>query len=132
MNKTNRKNKTNLIVNWPSGWFTVDSLLADNPEFEKITLRVRVNNAIKDNSVGVIGTFKGSLGRPKIVFATLPVSQETLIDAKVAGTILDNDMTDVMTVVDVKSYSESTDVPSESTDELSVEIKELTDSSVHT
>lgn len=127
MKKTNRKNKTNLVVNWPTGWFTVDSLLADNAEFEKITLRVRVNKALEDKSVAVIGTLKGSKGRPKLVFASTPVSQQTLIDAKSAGTVLDNDTTNVMSVVDVK--------PSENTSDVEETVAEtqdvVTDSKVH-
>lgn len=131
MKKTNRKNKTNLVVNWPTGWFTVDSLLSQNSEFEKITLRVRVKKALEDKNIGMIGTLKGAKGRPKLVFATLPVSQETLIDAKTAGTILDNDTTNVMPVVDVKSSSETTDVVSEFTEGTSVEIEESVDNQVH-
>lgn len=131
MKKTNRKNKTNLVVNWPTGWFTVDSLLAENSEFEKITLRVRVKKALEDKSVGVIGTLKGSKGRPKLVFATLPVSQETLVDAKSAGAVLDNDTTDVMPVVDVKSSSESTEVPVDSTEEAVVSVEESTGNRVN-
>ena len=109
MKKTNRKNKTNLVVNWPTGWFTVDSLLADNSEFEKITLRVRVNKALEDKSVSILGTLKGSKGRPKLVFATAPVSQETMVDAKSNGVVLDNDTTNMVEVVNVKTDTGATE-----------------------
>lgn len=114
MKKTNRKNKTNLVVNWPTGWFTVDSLLSDNAEFEKITLRVRINKALEDKSVSVIGTLKGSKGRPKLVFATTPASQDILVDAKSHGVVLDNDTTNMVEVVNVSApVAESEEVHTE-------------------
>lgn len=103
MKKTNRKNKTNLIVNWPKGWFTVDSLLANNSEFVKITLRVRVGNALSEKSLATLGTLKGSKGRPKLVFSTTPVSAETIVSAKEAGVLLDESVINVVSVMDIKS-----------------------------
>ena len=40
MKKTDRKNKTNLTVNWPKNIFTIEELNQKNPEFVNITLRV--------------------------------------------------------------------------------------------
>lgn len=103
MKKTNRKNKTNLTVNWPKGWFTVDSLLADNSEFVKITLRVRIGNALNEKSLATLGTLKGSKGRPKLVFSTAPVSAETVVSAKEAGVLLDESVINVVSVMDIKA-----------------------------
>lgn len=103
MKKTNRKNKTNLIVNWPKGWFTVDSLLADNSEFVKITLRVRVGNALKEKALTTLGTLKGSKGRPKLVFSTAPVSSETIASAKEAGVLVDESVVNVVSIMDIKA-----------------------------
>jgi hypothetical protein len=103
MKKTNRKNKTNLIVNWPKGWFTVDSLLADNSDFVKITLRVRVGNALKEKALTTLGTLKGSKGRPKLVFSTAPVSSETIDSAKEAGVLIDESVVNVVSIMDIKA-----------------------------
>ena len=72
MDKTPRKNKTNLQINWPTEteFWTVKNLLARNPQFVEITLRVRLSNAIKKhNTVAVIGDKMNSHGRPEMVMA---------------------------------------------------------------
>lgn len=116
MKKTNRKNKTNLVVNWPTGFFVMESsedhpnieaLTTYNPEFVPITLRVRLNNAIEDKHTTKIGTLKNAKGRPKLVFAVAPVSIETVDAAKNAGVLIDNDVTNVVNVVDVKVDNKS-------------------------
>jgi hypothetical protein len=107
MNKTNRKNKTNLTVKWPTGFYTVDSLFNSNPEFIKITLRVRLNNAIKDGTVSVLGSIKGSKGRPKLAFANAPVSAETLKLAREAGVVEDVPSQHIIDVVKVSANTET-------------------------
>ena len=84
-NKTNRKNRTDLTVNWPSSneYFTVKDLFQLNPQFIKITLRVRLRKAIEEQrTVAVIGTMMGSKGRPSLVYAMTPVSQELVESAR--------------------------------------------------
>jgi len=131
MKKTNRKNKTNLIVNWPTGFFVmetstehphVEALTTYNPEFVPITLRVRLNIAIDEKHTTKIGTLKNAKGRPKLVFAVAPVSIETVEAAKNAGVLIDNDVTNVVNVVDVKA--------TESTDEVSTSVEVVHDGEV--
>jgi hypothetical protein len=111
MKKTNRQNKTGLTVNWPTGFYTMEtceshpnvpSIWNQNQHFILITLRVRLTNALEDKQVVKLGTLKGSKGRPKLVFATAPVSQKTIDDARNAGVFLDDNIPHVMNVVDVK------------------------------
>jgi hypothetical protein len=76
-----RSNRTSLTVNWPSNdtYFTVNDLVAANPQFVRITLTVRLDKAVKkDKLVACIGTLKGSLGAPSKVYVTTPVKQSTL------------------------------------------------------
>ena len=68
-------------------------LLVINPKFKKITLRVRLANAIKEGKVSEIGTIpnpKGK-GRPLKMFAMTPVTQNMLNKAKAEDiTLVDN------------------------------------------
>lgn len=116
MKKTNRKNKTNLVVNWPTGFFimepadehpNIQSLTGFNPEFVPITLRVRLNNAIEDKHTTKIGTLKNAKGRPKLVFATVPVSTETIESAKAAGVLVETDVINTVNVVDIKATNQT-------------------------
>jgi hypothetical protein len=103
--KTSRKNKTNLVVNWPTNdeYFTIDSLSARNPDFVNITLRVRLQKAIEeDKSVAVIGRRNGGKGRPKLAFAMRPVHQAALDGAKADGIFLD-DESKLIPVMEVNS-----------------------------
>jgi hypothetical protein len=108
MKKTNRKNKTNLVVNWPNGHYTVDSLFAENPDFIKITLRVRLNKAISDKSVAVIGTRNGGKGRPKLVFTSTPVTKDVIDAAKQDGVLVENEST-LVNIVAVSNQPEPTE-----------------------
>lgn len=83
--KTNRKNKTNLTVKWPVGYFTIDQLNKENSEFINITLRVRLKSALEDKQVVEIGTLHAGHGRPKLAFACAPVSASTIQAARDAG-----------------------------------------------
>ena len=51
MKKTDRKNKTNLTVTWPSNVFTIKELNAQNTDFVEITLRVRMKKAIDSGEI---------------------------------------------------------------------------------
>lgn len=127
MKKTNRQNKTGLTVNWPTGFYTMEtceshpnvpSIWNQNQHFILITLRVRLTNALEDKQVVKLGTLKGSKGRPKLVFATAPVSQKTIDDARNAGVFLDDNIPHVMNVVDVKT--------------MEVDVTENTETTVYT
>jgi len=82
MKKTNRKNKTNLVVKWPTSHFTIDELNKLNPDFINITLRVRLKNAFDGKQVVELGTKHIGKGRPKLVFAVAPVSDKTIRSAR--------------------------------------------------
>jgi len=101
--KTQRKNNTNLTVNWPGStdYFTIKDLRSMNADFVEITLRVRLKKAIdEEKTVGVIGTTNPGKGRPSLVFAMRPVLQSVLDSAKAAGVQLDDQtkLVNVMTV----------------------------------
>lgn len=112
MKKTNRKNKTGLNVNWPNSFYIMEpakdhteipSLLGANSDFVKITLRVRLNTAIENKTVAVIGTLNGGKGRPKLVFANTPVSTETIEAAKKIQKLTITGSQTIINVLDVKS-----------------------------
>jgi hypothetical protein len=107
MNKTDRKNKTKQVVNWPTNgeYFTIKSLLGSNSEFKQITLRVRLDKAIKsDKSVSVIGYRNNKKGRPEMILAMNPVSQ-TLLDKAYNEGIQkpESDQTNIINVSDVNN-----------------------------
>jgi hypothetical protein len=116
--KTNRKNKTNLTVTWPSAdkYFTIADLMETNKEFIPITLRVRLKNAIDDGTVAEIGTIHGGKGRPKLAFAMNPVTEDVLATARQAEVVL-HDKYNTVKVLDV------TNKPAESPVEAEAEVE---------
>jgi hypothetical protein len=112
MNKTDRKNKTNLVVNWPSqgNYFTVKELLEKhNPNFIEITLRVRVDKAIKkDKSVAIIGYKNVGKGRPTMILAMNPVTQD-LLDRAYKDGIQPPEIKPLVTVMDVTTSISTSD-----------------------
>ena len=112
--KTNRKNKTNLTVTWPSAdkYFTIADLMETNKEFIPITLRVRLKNAIDDGTVVEIGTIHGGKGRPKLAFAMSPVTEDVLATARQSEVVL-HDKYNTVKVLDVTSNPTETPVETE-------------------
>ncbi len=108
--KTDRKNKTNLTVNWPSNdtYFGVSELTNLNKDFIAITLRVRLKNALDEGVVTQIGTVHGGKGRPKLAFAMSPVTEAAVTAARVAGVVL-VDKYNTVNVLDVKAEAETTE-----------------------
>lgn len=100
--KTNRKNKTNLVMKWVKNFFTIDDLHAANPNFVEITLRSRLNSAKNENQVAEIGCIHKGKGRPKLVFAATPVSKDVLESARKSGVIF-NEHYDSIAVITVDS-----------------------------
>lgn len=78
--KTERKNKTNLVVVWPTTpYFTNKELFALNAGAKEITLRVRLmTEKVECGQVAEIGCITGGQGRPQKVYAFTPVSQSVL------------------------------------------------------
>ena len=117
--KTDRKNKTNLTVTWPSNdtYFGVSDLANLNKDFIAITLRVRLKNALDEGVVTQIGAVHGGTGRPKLAFAMTPVTDAAINSARTAGVVL-NDKYETVNVLDVKAETdtaEHTEVESTST-----------------
>lgn len=121
--KTDRKNKTNLVVKWPVEHFTIDTLLALNSEFEPITLRSRVTKAINSKTVEKIGILAMAKGRPKMVLAIAPITSEILSKATLQGVQLTDSMAPIG-MVDIKAKAEPTadttisELPSISSDDM--------------
>jgi hypothetical protein len=107
--KTDRKNKTNLTVTWPSNdtYFGVNDLAELNKDFIGITLRVRLKNALDEGIVTQIGTVHGGKGRPKLAFAMSPVSSAAITAAQTAGVML-ADRYNTVGVLDVKAQTNTT------------------------
>lgn len=93
MKKTGRRNKTHQQIKYPTTVFTVDDLNGLNSDYCNITLRVHLNNAIERGEVITIGHLQNGKGRPKLVMAHSPVTNEHLESAKNQGVFLINDLT---------------------------------------
>jgi len=108
--KTDRKNKTNLTVTWPSNdtYFGVSELTNLNKDFIAITLRVRLKNALDEGVVTQIGTVHGGKGRPKLAFAMSPVTESAIAAARSAGVVL-VDKYNTVNVLDVKAETDTTE-----------------------
>jgi hypothetical protein len=106
--KTDRKNKTNLTVNWPSNdtYFGVSELTNLNKDFIAITLRVRLKNALDEGVVTQIGTVHGGKGRPKLAFVMSPVTEAAITSARSAGVVL-VDKYNTVNVLDVKAETDT-------------------------
>lgn len=115
--KTERKNKTNQVVSWPTRdeYFTIDNLIQANPHMltasgSDITLRVRLSDAItKKQTVVAIGTRNCGKGRPKLAFAMTPVTQTALDKAKTDGIML-LDESKFVTIMEIKPVVETAPV----------------------
>lgn len=92
-NKTNKTKKNSVVIEWPSTHFTIDDVqkkyvdASGNPLIINITLRFRVNKALYNKEIVVIGKIKPAIGRPKLVFAKANPSKELLESAKAANVL---------------------------------------------
>jgi hypothetical protein len=113
MNKTDRKNKTDLTLAWPTsgGHFTIKDLQKLNPEFKEITLRVHVDRAKKDKVVSVIGSRNQGKGRPEMILAMTPVEQKLLDQAYNVDGIVPLDGKPLISISEVGSVPVSTRNP---------------------
>lgn len=109
MKKTDRKNKTNLTINWPTNTFTIKELNDANPEFVEITLRVRLKKAIETGEVNEMGVLHNGKGRPTIVFVHGTPTQAHIDELSSREVILKDSMTiNVMKVDAVKPTTNAT------------------------
>ena len=88
MKKTDRKNKTNLTVTWPSNVFTIKELNAQNPDFVEITLRTRMKKSMDSGEITDIGVLHNGKGRPTLVFVYGTATNEHIEEAKSRQVIL--------------------------------------------
>ena len=108
MKKTDRKNKTNLTVTWPSNVYTIKELNAQNTDFVEITLRVRMKKAIDSGEITDIGVLHNGKGRPTLVFVYGTPTKEHIEEAKSRQVIL-KDVSSV-NVVKITNASTSVDI----------------------
>lgn len=109
MKKTDRKNKTNLTVTWPSNIFTIKELNAANPDFVEITLRVRLKKAIESGEVNDVGVLHNGKGRPTIVFVYGTPTEAHIDEAKTREVILKDSL--VVNVLKVDNNKTATSNP---------------------
>jgi len=88
MKKTDRKNKTNQIVNWPTNIFTIKELNVQNPDFVEITLRTRMKKSMDSGEITDIGVLHNGKGRPTLVFVYGTATNEHIEEAKSRQVIL--------------------------------------------
>lgn len=127
MNKTDRKNKTKMKLNWPTtgNYFTIKDLLVINPDFKPITLRVHVKTALeKDKIASVIGHRNQGKGRPEMIMAMNPVSQELLDNTYKEDNILPPDSSSMVKVMDVTSKIFGKDVDNDENEDVSTTVVE--------
>lgn len=105
MKKTDRKNKTNLTIKWPTNTFTIKELNEANPEFVEITLRVRLKKAIETGEVNEMGVLHNGKGRPTIVFVHGTPTQAHIDEAKSREVILKDSVTVNVLMVDATKPS---------------------------
>jgi hypothetical protein len=101
MKQINSKNNRSVI--WPTAtYFTFDDLHKLNPNFDKrITLRVRLANAIADGKVVEIGSIPGGQGRPPKVYVITPITQIALDKAEANGISVPGEAKKLINVVTV-------------------------------
>lgn len=109
--KTQRKNKTNLVMKWPTNddYFVISpgydnsmahkALMTLNPDFIEITLRVRLKKEIEEKKTVVeIGCKNTGFGRPIKAFVMTPVNQLAMEKAKADGIMLNSQPVSVIRV----------------------------------
>lgn len=121
MKKTDRKNKTNLTVMWPSNIFTIKELNANNPEFVEITLRVRMKKAIESGEINEIGVLHNGKGRPTLVFVYGIPTKEHIEEAKSRQVILKD--TSTVNVIKITNTPAITDIFDRKSTETSINVQ---------
>ena len=98
---TTKNKKSTVTIEWPTSHFTIEDVQTKYPDSVNITLRFRVNKALVNKEIVLIGKIKPSIGRPKKVFAKANPTKELIEAAKAAG-VISGDTTTV-TVAQVSS-----------------------------
>jgi hypothetical protein len=105
---TTKNKKSTVTIEWPTSHFTIEDVQTKYPDSVNITLRFRVNKALENKEIVLIGKIKPSIGRPKKVFAKVNPTKELIEAAKAAG-VISGDTTTV-TVAQVSSDKNSRSV----------------------
>ena len=121
MKKTDRKNKTNLTVTWPSNIFTIKELNASNPEFVEITLRVRLKKALDSGEITDIGVLHNGKGRPTLVFVHGTPTKEHIEEAKSRQVILKDAST--VNVIKITNAPSTVDIFDRKSTETSINVQ---------
>ena len=103
MKKTDRKNKTNQTVKYPSCIFTIKELNDINPDIVTISLRDKVKKSINRGELNVIGVLPNGKGRPTLVHVVGPITKSIIEDAKNKGVHLNREL--LVEMVNIKSSS---------------------------
>ena len=98
---TTKNKKSTVTIEWPTSHFTIEDVQTKYPDSVNITLRFRVNKALENKEIVLIGKIKPSIGLPKKVFAKANPTKELIEAAKAAG-VISGDTTTV-TVAQVSS-----------------------------
>ena len=101
MKKTDRKNKTNQTVTYPSCIFTIKELNELNPDIVTISLRDKVKKAIKRGELNVIGVLPNGKGRPTLVHVFGSITKSIIDEAKSKGVHLNREL--LVEMVNIKS-----------------------------
>jgi hypothetical protein len=94
------KSKTPIV--WPEGHFTIDQVQTSHPDMVNITLRFRVKKATENGEIATIGRLKPAIGRPKLVFAKTPVTEDVIKAAYATGVLPPLDDSTRVPVINVK------------------------------
>jgi hypothetical protein len=92
MKKTDRKNKTNQTVTYPSCIFTIKELNELNPDIVTISLRDKVKKAIKRGELNVIGVLPNGKGRPTLVHVFGSITKSIIDEVKSKGVHLNREL----------------------------------------
>jgi hypothetical protein len=109
--------KSTLNIEWPKSFFTIQDIQNEHPGAKNITIRFRINKALEENKIAYIGKNPSKVGRPTIVFSSVPVNEDVLSEAVNAGVILDESFEDKVVVV-AKVYKSETETQPTETEEL--------------
>ena len=92
MKKTDRKNKINQTVTYPSCIFTIKELNELNPDIVTISLRDKVKKAIKRGELNVIGVLPNGKGRTTLVHVFGSITKSIIDEAKSKGVHLNREL----------------------------------------
>ena len=87
-----KNKKTKLVIEWPENThFSIEDVQAKYEKSPNITIRFRINQALEAKTIVRLGKTQGGVGRPILMFAKNPASNEVLTKAKAAGVILNSE-----------------------------------------